>query len=46
MDFDLSVATRKDVELAVTWINGQPYKGLTKRDRKLVLKKLIQYASM
>ncbi|MEM0328535.1 MAG: tyrosine-type recombinase/integrase [Thermoproteota archaeon] len=44
MDFDPVAATRKDVERIVAWINSQPYKEWTKRDKKLVLKKLIQYA--
>ncbi|MEM3719541.1 MAG: tyrosine-type recombinase/integrase [Candidatus Bathyarchaeia archaeon] len=44
MDFDPAVATRKDVERVVAWINSQPYKEWTKRDKRVVLKKLVQYA--
>ncbi|MBS7612579.1 hypothetical protein KEJ27_10360 [Candidatus Bathyarchaeota archaeon] len=44
IDFNPKRASRKDVERVVAWINSQPYKGWTKRDKKLVLKKLIQYA--
>ncbi|MEM1582770.1 MAG: tyrosine-type recombinase/integrase [Candidatus Bathyarchaeia archaeon] len=46
IDFDLSSASRRDVERIVTWINRQPYRELTKRDKKLVLRKLIQYAKV
>ncbi|MBS7633839.1 hypothetical protein KEJ15_09570 [Candidatus Bathyarchaeota archaeon] len=44
MDFDPATATRKDVERIVAWINSQPYREWTRRDKKLVLKKFIQYA--
>ena len=44
IDFDLADATREDVERVVAWINSQPYKEWTKHDKKLVLRKLIQYA--
>ncbi|MBS7611734.1 hypothetical protein KEJ27_05945 [Candidatus Bathyarchaeota archaeon] len=44
MDFDPATATRRDVERVVAWLNSQPYKGWTKRDKKLVLKRLIKYA--
>jgi integrase len=46
IDFDLETATRKDVERVVAWINSRPFKEWTKRDKKLVLKKLIQYAKV
>jgi len=44
VDFDLAKATRQDVEKVVAWINSQPYREWTKHDKKLVLRKLIQYA--
>jgi len=44
IDFDLAKATREDVEKVVAWINSQPYREWTKHDKKLVLRKLIQYA--
>jgi len=44
IDFDLEGATRRDVERVVAWINRQPYREWTRRDKKLVLRKLIQYA--
>jgi len=43
-DFDLRKASRKDVEKVVAWINSQPYSDATKRDKKITLKKLVQYA--
>ena len=44
IDFDLKEATRPDVEAIVAWINSRPQKEWTKHDKKLVLRKLIQYA--
>ncbi|MEM2252614.1 MAG: tyrosine-type recombinase/integrase, partial [Candidatus Bathyarchaeia archaeon] len=44
IDFDLEKATRRDVERVVAWINRQPYREWTKLDKKLVLRKIIQYA--
>ena len=44
IDFDLKKATKKDVERVAGWINSQNYAEWTKRDKKLTLKKLIQYA--
>jgi len=44
IDFDLTKATRGDVERVVAWINSQPYREWTKHDKKLLLRKLIQYA--
>jgi len=44
IDFDLADATRKDVEKVVAWINRQPHREWTKHDKKLALRKLIQYA--
>ena len=46
VDFDLQDATRRDVERVVAWINSQQYKASTKRDLKLILRKLIQYAKL
>jgi len=46
IDFDLEKATRKDVERVVAWINSQRFKEWTKRDKKLILKRLIQYAKL
>jgi site-specific recombinase XerD/ribosomal protein L40E len=43
-DFDLASASRKDIENVVAWINSQPYSESTKRDKKIVLKKFVQYA--
>ena len=44
IDFNLENATKKDVERIVGWINSQNYAEWTKHDKKLLLKKLIQYA--
>ena len=45
IDFDLRSATRADVERVVAWINRNPrYREWTKHDKKMVLRKLIQYA--
>ncbi|MEM2613778.1 MAG: tyrosine-type recombinase/integrase [Nitrososphaerota archaeon] len=46
IDFDLEGATRRDVERVVAWINRQPYREWTKHDKKLVLRKLIQFAKV
>jgi len=46
IDFDLERATRKDVERVVAWVNSQRFKEWTKRDKKLILKRLIQYAKL
>ncbi|MEM2027140.1 MAG: site-specific integrase [Candidatus Bathyarchaeia archaeon] len=46
IDFNLEEATRRDVERVVAWINRQPYREWTKHDKKLVLRKLIQYAKV
>jgi len=42
--FDLASASRKDIEKVVAWINSQAYSESTKRDKKITLKKLVQYA--
>ncbi|MEM3641131.1 MAG: tyrosine-type recombinase/integrase [Candidatus Bathyarchaeia archaeon] len=44
VDFNLAEATRKQVERVVAWINSQPYSEWTKHDKKLALKKIVQYA--
>lgn len=44
IDFDPSRATKEDIERVVAWINSQPYREWTKHDKKLTLRKLIQYA--
>jgi hypothetical protein len=45
IDFDLRSATRADVERVAAWINQNPhYREWTKHDKRLVLRKLIQYA--
>ena len=44
IDFNPINATRNDVEKVVAWINSQPYRKWTKHEKKLVLRKLIQYA--
>jgi len=46
IDFDPTSASKKDVEKVVAWINSQQYKASTKRDLKLILRKLIQYAKL
>lgn len=44
IDFDLRSATGADVERAVAWINRNlRYREWTKHDKKIVLRKLIQY---
>jgi integrase/ribosomal protein L40E len=42
--FDPQNATRRDVERVLAWINSQPYKSTTRKDFKVVVRKLIQYA--
>jgi integrase len=42
--FDPQKATRQDVERVLAWINNQPYKSTTKKDFKVVVRKLVQYA--
>jgi len=44
IDFDLKAANKQDVEKVVAWINSQPYAEWTKHDKKLLLRKLVQYA--
>jgi integrase len=44
IDFDLKEAAREDVERVVAWINSRPHKEWTKHDKKLTLRKLVQYA--
>ena len=44
IDFDLAQATRDDIERVVAEINQGPWKEWTKHDKKVVLRKLIQYA--
>jgi len=44
LPFDPQNATRRDVERVLAWINSQPYKSTTKKDFKVVVRKLIQYA--
>lgn len=44
MDFDLETARRGDAERVVVYINSQPNRETTKRDKKLLLRKLVQYA--
>jgi integrase len=46
IDFDPTSASKKDVERVVAWINSQQYKASTKRDLKLIIRKLIQYAKL
>lgn len=43
MDFDLKEAKRSDFEKIVAGINSGPFKEWTKHDKKLVLRKLVQY---
>jgi integrase len=42
-DVELKDMTKSDVESVVAAINGGPYKEWTKHDKKLTLRKLIQY---
>ncbi|MGB9960602.1 MAG: tyrosine-type recombinase/integrase [Candidatus Bathyarchaeales archaeon] len=42
--FDPRRATRQDVERVLAWINSQPYRSTTKKDFKVVVRKLVQYA--
>ena len=44
IDKDLKEVSRDDVERVVAWINCQPHKEWTKHDKKLVLRKIVQYA--
>jgi integrase len=44
IDFDLAQATRDGIERVVAEINRGPWKEWTKHDKKVVLRKLIQYA--
>jgi site-specific recombinase XerD len=44
IDVDLQTITKADVERAVTDINSKQQRSCTKRDKKLVLRKLVQYA--
>jgi integrase/recombinase XerD len=44
IDFELQDIQRVDAERVVAWINSQAYKEWTKHDKKLVLRKLVQYA--
>jgi integrase len=44
IDVDLKTMTKQDVETVVATINTSKQKAWTKRDKKLVLRKLIQYA--
>ena len=44
VDVDFKAMSRADVERAVASINGKRHKAWTKRDKKLTLRKLIQYA--
>ncbi|MEM2189124.1 MAG: tyrosine-type recombinase/integrase [Nitrososphaerota archaeon] len=46
IDFNLEDAARRDVERVVAWINKQPYREWTRHDKKLILRKLIQYAKV
>lgn len=43
MDFDLKDAARSDFEKVVAGINSGPFKEWTKHDKKLVIRKLLQY---
>jgi len=42
--FNPKTATREDVERVIAWINSQPYKSTTKKDLKIVVRRLVQYA--
>jgi integrase len=44
MDFDLKDIRREDAERVVVYINSQPHRETTKRDKKLLLRKLVQFA--
>ena len=44
IEFDVKLARREDVERVVAWVNSRPHKEWTKHDKKLVLRKLVQYA--
>ncbi len=44
IDLDLKAMSRKDVERVVAWINSRPQKEWTKHDKKLTLRKIVQYA--
>ena len=44
IDFDLEKIRREDAERVVVWINSQPYRESTKYGKKLVLRRLVQYA--
>ncbi|MDR1993660.1 MAG: site-specific integrase [Nitrososphaerota archaeon] len=44
INVDLKTMTKQDVETAIAAINTNKQKAWTKRDKKLVLRKLIQYA--
>ncbi|MCL2690963.1 MAG: site-specific integrase [Candidatus Bathyarchaeota archaeon] len=46
IDVDLKVMTKSEVETVVAAINGSNHKAWTKRDKKLVLRKLVQYAKV
>ncbi|MGQ9691225.1 MAG: tyrosine-type recombinase/integrase [Thermoproteota archaeon] len=42
--FNPAKATKQDVEVAVAWINRQPFREWTKHDLKLTLRRLVQFA--
>jgi integrase/recombinase XerD len=42
--FNPKTATREEIERVIAWINSQPYKSTTKKDLKIVVKRLVQYA--
>lgn len=44
IDFDVEKATRSDVERVVAKINSSRWKEWTKRERRMTLRRLIQYA--
>jgi len=44
IEFDVKLASREDVERVVAWVTVGRIKKWTKHDKKLVLRKLVQYA--
>jgi site-specific recombinase XerD len=41
---NIKTTTKKDIERIIAAINAKPYKAWTKHDKKLTLRKLVQYA--
>ena len=44
VEFDSAEAKKADVEGAIAWIDGQPYRAWTKNDLKTTVRKIIQHA--